>query len=81
LYLGTFPLGNAQVDPPDGGWAVATLIEITAAGGIGLFLGFVLRATFSAALISRSQERVLREAARARENAESSSDPYDRLPL
>jgi len=60
---------------------MTALLEILAAGGIGLFLGFVLKATFSAAMISRSQERILREAARARENAAWPSEPYDRLPL
>jgi hypothetical protein len=69
------------VDLADGERAVTALLEIMAAGVIGLFLGFVLKATFTAAIISRSQERILREAARARENADWQPDPYDRLPM
>jgi hypothetical protein len=66
---------------------VIILLELTAAGGLGCFVGFVLKATFSVAKISWSQERMLREAARAREHAEShpdsydQPDPYDRLTL
>jgi hypothetical protein len=60
-----------------GAMAVIVLIEMVAACSIGLFLGFILKATFSAARISWSQERVLREAARARENADWQPDPYE----
>jgi hypothetical protein len=56
---------------------VTALLEMAAAAGIGMFLGFVLTATYAAAAISRSQERMQRkvrywqaEAARAREMAD-----------
>ena len=68
--------------------AMTTLVEMVVACGIGLFLGFVLKATCRAARISWSQERMLKqaaagqaEAARAREDAEWQLDPYDRVPL
>ena len=66
---------------------MAILLELMAAAGLGFFLGFVLKATFSVARISWSQDRVLRQAARARENAGWEPDtrdqpgPYDRLTL
>jgi hypothetical protein len=70
------------------GICAGALLEMVAACGIGLFLGFVLKATYSAARISWSQERMLKqareaqaEAARAREITEWQLDPYDRLPL
>jgi hypothetical protein len=88
LYLGGCLPGNAQVGDMCGAMAVIVLLEMVTACGIGLFLGFVLKASYSAARISWSQERMLRqareaqaEAARARENAEWQPDPYDRLPL
>jgi hypothetical protein len=81
LYLRDYPFGNAQLVLADGGWAVIALLEMAAASGIGLFLGFALRATFSAATISWSQERMLREAARARANADWQRDSHERLPL
>jgi 2-methylcitrate dehydratase PrpD len=81
LYLRDYPFGNVQLVLADGGWAVTALLEMAAATGIGLFLGFALRATFAAASISWSQERMLRKAARARENADWQRDPRDRLPL
>jgi hypothetical protein len=70
-----------------GGRAVAILLEMMVAAGLGFVLGFVLKATFSVATISWSQDRVLREAARARENADwepdryDQPDPYDRLTV
>ena len=81
LYLRDYPFGNAQLVLADGGWAVTALLEMAAASGIGLFLGFALRATFSAATISWSQERMLRKAARARAKADWQRDPHERLPL
>ena len=63
------------------------LLEMMLAAGLGFVLGFVLKATFSVATISWSQDRVLREAARARESAGwepemyDQPDPYDRLTL
>jgi hypothetical protein len=88
LYLGGYPSGNAQVDILGGGGVVAILLlEMMLAAGLGFVLGFVLKATFSVATISWSQDRVLREAARARENAGwepepyDQPDPYDRLTL
>jgi hypothetical protein len=80
LYLRNDPPGNALLDLVDGGCAVITLLEMAAASGIGLFLGLVVKATITAATASWSQERTLRKAARARENA-GQRDPYDRLPL
>jgi hypothetical protein len=88
LYLGACLPGNAQVGVVCGAIAVIALLEMAAACGIGFFLGFVLKATYQAARISWSQERLLKqaaaalaEAARARENAEWQLDPYDRVPL
>ncbi len=81
LYLRDYPFGNAQLVLADGGWAVTALLEMAAASGIGLSLGFALRATFSAATISWSQERMLRKAARARANADWQRDSHERLPL
>jgi hypothetical protein len=88
LYLGGYPSGNAQVDLLGGGGVVAILLlEMMLAAGLGFVLGFVLKATFSVATVSWSQDRVLREAARARENAGwepepyDQPDPYDRLTL
>jgi hypothetical protein len=82
LYLGGRLLGNAQVE------AMTALLEMVVACGIGFFLGFILKATYHAARISWSQERMLKqaaaaqaEAARLRENAEWQPDPYDRVPL
>ncbi len=71
-----------------GAMAVIALLEMVAAAGSGLCLGCILKATYSAARISWSQERMLRqareaqaEAARARESADWQLDPYDQLPL
>jgi hypothetical protein len=88
LYLGGCLPGNAQVGVTCGAMGVIALLEMVAACGIGLFLGFVLKATYSAARISWSQERMLKqareaqaEAARARESTEWQLDPYDQLPV
>jgi hypothetical protein len=60
-----------------GARSVTALLEMAAAAVIGVLLGFALTATFAAAAMSRSQERMERkvrywqaEAARAREIAE-----------
>ena len=88
MYLGGYLPGNAQAGVICGAMAVIALLEMVAACGIGLFLGFILKATYSAARISWSQERMLKqareaqaEAERTRESAEWQLEPYDRLPL